>query len=261
MTLDVDGTKIDYAFNFTVTSQIVTVNVGENDRRQMAYCYASLSAATYREGEITLDGKKYRVVLVDYNSNGRFDDKMVVDENLSRATGQVYPRQGDMIYVAGEKSQDATPAMMAASRFQHYVGRLIGLDDKYYDLTITPAGDRLTLEPSSVPTGLVTNPNAGYTAEVYGDLGFLKISGDDSGKAVPARGRVAVVAVHDRSHRQRGGETEGREAEGRGLFAARFADPHVGRRCVDGVRASLFPGLGAGRRRLSGREGSQGRND
>ncbi len=60
------------------------------------------------------------------------------------------------------------------------------IDGRYYDVKITPAGDKLTLEPSNVPLGKVTNPNDGYSAVIYGDQGFLKISGGkDTAADVP----------------------------------------------------------------------------
>ena len=53
-------------------------------------------------GEITLNGEVKRVVLVDYNSNARFDDAMSI---ATISDGAVYPSAGDMIFVLeGEKA-------------------------------------------------------------------------------------------------------------------------------------------------------------
>ena len=38
----------------------------------------------YRRGEITLDGKKYTIAVLDWNSNGRFDDVLSLPEDSSR---------------------------------------------------------------------------------------------------------------------------------------------------------------------------------
>ena len=64
--IDVGGTKMDYAFSLLGYS---------NTWRDGCDAWISLSSAAYREGEITLEGKKHRVALIDFNSNGRFDDE------------------------------------------------------------------------------------------------------------------------------------------------------------------------------------------
>jgi hypothetical protein len=90
---------------------------------------------------------------------------------------------GDMVYVdfSGLSGYmygyDAT-----ANDEQQYLSRWLLLDDRYYDVEITPAGDELTLKPSAVDSGYVTNPNKGYRAVVYNDQGFLKIKGDEAGR-------------------------------------------------------------------------------
>ena len=159
LTIDVDGKKLDYAFTFSVYSYASS---------SYAYAYASLNSAAYREGEITLDGKKRRIVLIDYNSNGRFDDAAAV----RTSNGTAYPTTGDTLYIDPQ-----------LARKQHQVGKLIGIDERFFDLKIDPSGETLSLEPSSVPVGHVTNPNKGFSAVVYGDQGMLQIAPDDSGKA------------------------------------------------------------------------------
>jgi hypothetical protein len=167
LTIDVEGTKAPYAFRLSVYSRAST---------SYSYAYVSLYSAAYREGTITVNGKPRNIVLLDYNSNGRFDDEFGV-----RESGRVYPSYGDMLMV------DPDPDTYAGSNvsgddFRQYVSKLTGLDDRFYDLKITPAGDELTLTASSVPVGYVTNPHEGFRAVVYGDQGVLKIAG---GKAAP----------------------------------------------------------------------------
>jgi hypothetical protein len=176
ISLEGDSAKMDYAFFFRVYSR-------QTDKLQ--YAVASLSAAAYRDGEITLDGKQRRVVLVDYNSNGRFDDRMEIDKNIRLADGQVYPRQGDMLYIDPDPNKAAYNYSYDATRNdeQYPLSKLINLDGRFYDVAISVTGEKFSLTPSAVPTGSVTNPNDGYRALVYGDLGLLKISG---GKSKPA---------------------------------------------------------------------------
>jgi hypothetical protein len=176
VSLDAGGTKMEYAFFFRVYS---------NRSGTLQYAVASLSAAAYRDGEMTLGGKKRRFVLVDFNSNGRFDDRLEVDKNVRLSGGEIYPRLGDMLYIDPDPNRTAFSFSYDTTRNdeQYPVSKLINLDGRFYDLEISVSGDTLTLSPSSVPVGFVVNPNDNYRALVYGEQGFLKISG---GKSKPA---------------------------------------------------------------------------
>ncbi len=79
-----------------------------------------------------------------------------------------------------------SPYDVTSSGYRYYVSKVIDIDGRFYDMKISPAGDKLTLTPSSTPLGSVTNPNDGFTAVIFGDQGFLKISGNkDKPVAVP----------------------------------------------------------------------------
>jgi len=200
LTVDVDGTKLEYAFLLSGYSQAQYLN--ENQLYQ--YVSASLNAAVYREGEITLDAKPVRIVVTDYNSNGRFDDLSGVDGNTTGPDGQVYPQQGDMIYVDPQAAQGPSAFGYDAttSDVQHHLGKVLNIGGRFYDVRITPAGDRLTLEPSSLAVGHVSNANPGYRALVYGDQGLLKICGDAEGRApLPAGSWKLLMYTIDQTGR------------------------------------------------------------
>ncbi len=180
LTVEADGTKIDFAF--TVDGYGHSQVLNENQTYQ--YVSVSLNAAAYREGEITLDGKQTRIVVTDYNSNGRFDDLWAIDDSISLSDGTVYPRQGDVLFVDPQAAQGGLygydPTM---NDVQQFVAKAVQIGGRFYTLRITPAGDTLTLEPSPLAVGQVSNPNRGYRALVYGDLGILKVNGDAEGRA------------------------------------------------------------------------------
>ena len=170
VTIDVEGTKLDYSFYL------------EGYAYSMASaCQVSISinSAVCREGDITLEGKRHHLVLLDYNSNGRFDDQSKISENIHLASGQLYPEQGDVLLVDPKLGKAAfdSPYDPTASDYRYDVAKLIAIDGRWYALKISPAGDKLTLTPSTVPLGSVTNGNEAFRAIIYGDQGFLKIRG------------------------------------------------------------------------------------
>ncbi|MGA2797911.1 MAG: hypothetical protein ABSE63_10050 [Thermoguttaceae bacterium] len=171
VTIDVDGTPVDYAFFLTGY-----VNVSPD----FSYASVHINSAAYREGDITLDGKTRHVVLIDNNSNGRFDDENKISKNIIRSGGALYPEEGDMLLVDPNQSSAGytSPNDASSNSYQHYVSKLVDIDGRYYNLKISPAGDKLTLDPSSVPLGKITNPNGHFNAVIYNDNAFLKISGD-----------------------------------------------------------------------------------
>jgi hypothetical protein len=174
--IEVDGAKIDYAFTMSVYSYSST---------DFSYANASLSASAYREGQMVINGKNRRVVVVDSNSNGRYDDQSGIDDKVQLADGTVYPKMGDMMFIMDPAPlvPQGNPYDPSTNDVSHFVGKRVNVDGQFLDLKITPAGDQVTLEPSKAPVGYVVNPNKGYRAIVYGEEGFMKIAGDESGKA------------------------------------------------------------------------------
>jgi hypothetical protein len=181
LTVDADGTKIDYAFTVSGYghSQVL------NEKQTYQYVSVSLNAAAYREGEITLDGKKTRIVVTDYNSNGRFDDVWAIDDSVMISDGTVYPRQGDVLFVDPQAAASGAAYGYdpTTSDVQQFLAKAVQIGGRFYDLQITPAGDKLTVEPSKLEVGHVSNPQGGYRGLVYGDLGVLKITADAEGRA------------------------------------------------------------------------------
>jgi hypothetical protein len=162
----IEGQSLDYSFRLTVYKYTSS---------DYSFASASLSAAAYREGEITLEGKKRRVALLDYNGNGRFDDVTHIPGNISYSGGGIYSEMGDVLLIDAEA--DATQDR-SGEKGRQYVSKLATLDGKFYDLEISPAGDQLTLNLSPLKIGYVTNPNGPYGAMIYGDHGFLAIQGE-----------------------------------------------------------------------------------
>jgi hypothetical protein len=171
--IDADGETLQYAF---------TLSVYYRKSTGYEYVSASLSPGVYREGEVTLDGKSRRVVLLDFNSNGRFDDETTIRNDIPTPEGRIYPMYGDRLLVDPEQSTSGyrSPYDPTTGNGQHYVSELVNIDGKFYDMEVSAAGDTLTLTASSAPMGKVTNPNDGFRAALYGELGLVVLRGDGS---------------------------------------------------------------------------------
>jgi hypothetical protein len=149
----------------------------------------SANSGVCREGDITLEGKRHHIVLLDYNSNGRFDDEYKISPNVRLASGQLYAEQGDMLLVdpkVGASAADS-PYDVTTSDYRFPVTKTIPIDGRWYDVKISPIGDQLTLTPSTAAMGSVKNANEAFRALIYSeDKGFLKISGTkDQAISVP----------------------------------------------------------------------------
>ncbi len=175
VTIDASGTKLAYSFLLSGYGYAAA---------EYSYTNVWLNAAVCREGYITLAGKKHHVILLDFNSNGRFDDEIKVSGRIRLPSGVLYPEQGDMLLVDPDPTELDSPYDVTSSTIRHYVSKMIQIDDRFYDVKISPAGDKLTLTPSRVAMGSVTNPSDSFRAVIYGERGFLTIHGTN-GAPVP----------------------------------------------------------------------------
>jgi len=174
LVVEVDGKAAEYSLLASAYSR---------SAKDYSFLSASFSAAAYREGRIRLNGKSRHVVLLDHNSNGRFDDGMVISEPLDRLAA--YGLANDALLVDPAEAMKARRAYtygLSETPNRHFVSKTIHLDGEFYHLKLTPAGDELTLTPSTLPVGKVTNPAEEFRAIVYGDLGMLAVNG---GKGKP----------------------------------------------------------------------------
>ncbi len=215
VSLDIGGRKVEFPFTMSTSSQ---------NFRHVVVRRVQLSAAAYREGEIVLEGEKRRVVLVDYNSNGRFDDASVVAPHFP-ADGPVYPQVGDMLFIDPNASASLRASWWRPrTRISFRSAPLIMYGDRLFDVKIDPSGETLSLEPSSLATGYVTNPNRGFRATVYSERGIVEIVDDGTGKAAASRRRMEAPGVHDNgTQAARGGTQDRGEARGAGKGRIRRA--------------------------------------
>ncbi|MFH1741636.1 MAG: hypothetical protein ABIH23_21730 [bacterium] len=171
LSLNVDGDPFDYAFFPSVSIRLQS--------GKLSSAYVLFRSAAYREGEIRLDGKKLHIALLDFNSNGRFDDQYEVVEGARMSSGEVYPTQGDLFLLDPDtKNRNIRGYSLTGREERHPLSKTLCVDGNFYDVEVTPSGNKVTLTLSPRPTGHIKNPNDGYAAVVYGDEGIVKIAGD-----------------------------------------------------------------------------------
>ncbi len=83
-----------------------------------------------------------------------------VNTSVWTPDGQLYVTQGDRLYIDPElNTASRNPYGAATDDDLHDVSQLILIEGRFYDLSVSPAGDKLSLEPSDVAVGYVSNPN------------------------------------------------------------------------------------------------------
>jgi hypothetical protein len=222
LTIDVEGAKVDYAFFFAAYWRVLnagpaSLGTGASAGRAPAsrgvtYVSAALQAAAYREGEVELGDTTHSVAVVDFNSNGRFDDAVQIRESTA---GQVSPIYGDMLLVDHDPEKQSFP-LNPYDLLQSQVANAVSMDGQLYEMEITPGGDKLTLAPYSKALGYVTPPSDGFRATVYSDKGLLKVSGDKSDRVpLPAGDWKLLEYTIDLTGRS---ADDSEEPEGRSLL-------------------------------------------
>lgn len=175
VTLKLDGNTFEYPF--AMYSSVHSEDVVE-------YASASITPAAYRQATIKLDGQSHHIAILDYNSNGRFNDRFNMNSNIRGSGDTVYPEYGDIVVLDGKARKGEYYWDITTSEARHYLSELLAIDGKYYEIKVTPAGDKLTLNPAKLKTGELTNPNDCWRAVIYGKHGLLKVSGS-KGQPVP----------------------------------------------------------------------------
>lgn len=176
VTLNAGGEKIEYAFLLsTYCTQV-------NDKFNAA---VMLQAAMARDGYIVRGKKRTRVLLVDRNSNGRFDDGVSVQPNGTVA-------EGDLLLINPNPKKAMASGGMSADR--NLVGKVICLGKNFHRMTVTPSGDKLQLSPIELAMGSVTCSSPAYRAVLTSDeYGVVVISGVKDQKIALAEGTWKVV--------------------------------------------------------------------
>jgi len=167
---EVDGAKIEPVFLLEAQCLLLRSPV----------VMVSVQPGSVRQGQIAVGTRKIKLVLVDRNCNGRFDDRVTVRKAGSRlAVGE-----GDLLLVDPD-FRSLRAANATTGRDRYYVGRTIGLGRRFYKLDVSPGGERVALAPCELALGYVTNPSPAYRAVVYSDEHGAVMIGGLGGQKIP----------------------------------------------------------------------------
>jgi len=174
--IEIDGVKFNHHF-------FLGAGTGQSpatDRSpSVAYAMAEIRAGAIREGQIQQGKQTVRLVLVDHNSNGRFDDHM----SIRKVGSRLKVEQGDLLLVNPKTKGRSRGATLSGAR--NFVSRTVCIGKHFYKMEVTPTGDQLKLEPAELIMGYVTNHSPAYRATVYSDdYGVLMIGGRN-GQKIP----------------------------------------------------------------------------
>ena len=139
--IEVQGKSLPYSFitgaNCWNKAQLKTAKLTPQNARQFLQIW--LNGRCLYQGEFALDSGRYRVVLIDGNCNGRFDDKL--SSEVTGPQGEIYP-SGDRLYLrpVGEQFRYDDAFIL---------GDLLLINGKLFDVRVSIPEGKMTLTPDT----------------------------------------------------------------------------------------------------------------
>ena len=162
-----------YSYAFTFQSDTWEMNGG-------LQTWCAIFPALYRAGEITVDGVTRKVALFDHNVNGRFDDIHRKVETGEGNPPAILP--GDiMLFGPDREPLDPVRNLRGVAENRFAVAKTVRLDEALWSLAVTPSGNRMTLDPSPLPTGKLATFREGSILHLFNErIGVLVYRGGGS---------------------------------------------------------------------------------
>ena len=172
-----DGESYEYAFSMNALCN----RSGSNE-----YVVVSVLPAAYREGILVQKSKRTKVLLVDRNCNGRFDDAVAWNPGGGISEGDV------LLFNPAPKASSGSGLL---DRDQNFVGKLVSLCNHFYRLEVRPSGSSLKLSPIQCSLGAVTHPKFAYCAMLLNEeYGAIVASGAKNQKVLLPEGTWKVCS-------------------------------------------------------------------
>ncbi|NLE39583.1 MAG: hypothetical protein GX621_16305, partial [Pirellulaceae bacterium] len=175
-----DGVKADHVFGMFVHYM---------ELPQFSRTTVQMRSLVYREGEIRHGGRKIRVLLLDQNSNGLFDDRV----SFRNASSYLRISYGDLLLI-NPKLRGSRSAM-STGQDAHFVNKTVCVGNTFYKLDISPLGESVKFEPTELAVGYVSNRGSVYRAVVCcDDFGVMEIAGTRNQKIVLPAGKWQIAS-------------------------------------------------------------------
>jgi hypothetical protein len=172
--LDVKGRTVECSF---LPSLLCRGNQGD------AYATVTLYSAAVREGSITQGKKRTKLMLLDHNSNGVFDDAVSV-----RPDGSV--AEGDLLLINPSPKKQG-----GIGGDRNFVNKVVCVGREFYRMEISTSGDSLKLTPTKLSMGCVTNSSLAYSAMLSSpEFGVVMVSGAKDQKISLPEGEWKVLS-------------------------------------------------------------------
>jgi hypothetical protein len=142
--IEIEGKSVPYSFRPSASVRSAQLErrgfTKESIRRYVAVVLRLNCSYT---GEFKIKGQKYRVILGDYNCNGRFNDQFSLREVKTRAGVQRMPifSRGDGFIITTEDKIDAFDLQIC--------GDWLVVNDKLFEVSINTAKGKMTLMPAT----------------------------------------------------------------------------------------------------------------
>ncbi len=164
----IDGQETEYSFFLCASRQI---------RGGAFHTNLYIYSGAVRQADVTLNGTPHRILLIDYDSSGRFNDaweapKALVNSRLLQIARDVLLVDPE---ASGPPSEGADLLNLPESQ---PVSRWVNIGGKYYTLAVAPRGESITLKPDDSPTGTIASPKIPLHALLFSDQAILRIRPD-----------------------------------------------------------------------------------
>jgi len=168
LTIHAEGTKWDYSFLLTAYTSTHKKNL---------VIRARLLPAAYRQGEIVLEGRRRKIMLVDWNVSGRFDMPVQFASD-GKGLEEYFSQYGTEILFDPDFF-----ALGYMSEHRQFLAKMNALGGKFYKIRVRPGGDELTCTPVNVPLGRIATPHGPCNVWLINEQGCLAL---DLQKDTPA---------------------------------------------------------------------------
>ncbi len=144
-----------------------------------------------RAGQVELDGKMVKVLLIDRNGNGLFDD---------RASPGGRPGQGDLLLI--DLNGNDRMEQLPGQTYQNLGGEVFPLtslariNSRYYSYVLPPSGASLTLKPIEPTLGNIRGSRGNLKLQLLGPV-WLNIAGDQLETIAVPEGKYTILQLSE----------------------------------------------------------------